>query len=70
MVRLKVCSIGNSATKVFKFQFQHGAIKRKAAVCAGQKFGLFQFQHGAIKRLSNMVEDQMKEIISIPTWCD
>ena len=44
--------------KAGKFQFQNGAIKRKADMYEAVGKALFQFQNGAIKRLAiNMLNE-------------
>ncbi len=42
--------------------------RRRVAPCARAK--KFQFQSGAIESLTQSNDDMLKELVSIPIWCD
>ena len=70
MVRLKEIAEIDDVLTYQKFQFLHGAIKRKYWREAGLHCILFQFLHGAIKSASFTATSLTAFSISIPTWCD
>ncbi len=55
MVRLKVLFDYVIHLRIFKFQFQNGAVKRRLLELYG--FGIieFQFQNGAVKRKKSLI---------------
>ena len=50
VVRLKVCPILTCLNRLFQFQFQSGAVKRRKVLQAVKPYTQFQFQSGAVKR--------------------